>query len=284
MSSRPWVRIPPAPFRGRSSGGERSLVRRTAAGSSPAVPVEASLVDAVVASWWLWCNGSIRGRDPRGTGSNPVGRPFLADAEHRRAQQAVTLSPRLWWFDSARPHSSRGCSSTGRAPRLQRGRCRFDSDRLHSTPASVVSTASTRPLYGRGAGSTPAGGSLTPVAQWRACFTDSWCNRSMASSNLAGPGANPGEPAGPCCGPETLPLSTPNRQDAGSNPARSIPCSGSSVAEQFGRRTTTAAHRPPRAGEDRLPPEREGRFRPTSDLHLTTAAHRPRAEARWLSG
>jgi hypothetical protein len=29
-----------------------------------------------------------------------------------------------------------------------------------STPASVVSTASTRPLYGRGAGSTPAGGSL----------------------------------------------------------------------------------------------------------------------------
>ena len=33
--------------------------------------------------------------------------------------------------------------------------------------ASVVSTASTRPLYGRGAGSIPAGGSFrTPVAQW----------------------------------------------------------------------------------------------------------------------
>ena len=41
----------------------------------------------------------------------------------------------------------------------------FDSRRLHSH-ASVVSTASTRPLYGRGAGSTPAGGSFrTPVAQ-----------------------------------------------------------------------------------------------------------------------
>jgi hypothetical protein len=35
----------------------------------------------------------------------------------------------------------------------------FDSRRLH-LPASVVSTASTRPLYGRGAGSTPAGGSF----------------------------------------------------------------------------------------------------------------------------
>ena len=27
-----------------------------------------------------------------------------ADAEHRRAQRAVTASPRLWWFDSTRPH------------------------------------------------------------------------------------------------------------------------------------------------------------------------------------
>jgi hypothetical protein len=39
--------------------------------------------------------------------------------------------------------------------------------RLPPSPlASVVSTASTRPLYGRGAGSTPAGGFRTPVAQW----------------------------------------------------------------------------------------------------------------------
>ena len=44
----------------------------------------------------------------------------------------------------------------------------FDSRRLHVVHASVVSTASTRPLYGRGAGSTPAGGSAsqrTLVAQ-----------------------------------------------------------------------------------------------------------------------
>ena len=62
-----WVRIPPARFRGRSSEDERSFVRREAAGSSPVVP----------APWWPWCNGSIRGREPRGTGSNPVGRPFM---------------------------------------------------------------------------------------------------------------------------------------------------------------------------------------------------------------
>jgi hypothetical protein len=42
-------------------------------------------------------------------------------------------------------------------------RVRLPPSPLH---ASVVSTASTRPLYGRGAGSIPAGGSLTPVAQW----------------------------------------------------------------------------------------------------------------------
>ena len=37
---------------------------------------------------------SIRGREPRCVGSNPTGRPrFPADAEHRRAQRAVTASP-----------------------------------------------------------------------------------------------------------------------------------------------------------------------------------------------
>ena len=105
---------------------------------------------------------------------------------------------------------------------------------------------------------------------------------SIASSNLAGPGSSPGGsaftessragaarlPLGErwlsdqrravrhryptafhdrdfscCCGPATLPLSTPHRQVAGSNPARSAACSGSSVVEQFGRHTTTAADR-----------------------------------------
>jgi hypothetical protein len=35
------------------------------------------------------------------------------------------------------PSAPRGCSSTGRAPRLHRGRCRFDSDRLHLRLRSV---------------------------------------------------------------------------------------------------------------------------------------------------
>jgi hypothetical protein len=153
--------------------------------------------------------------------------------------------------------------------------------------ASVVSTASTRPLYGRGAGSTPAGGfsyarssvdrallcdgrgrwfdssracyfadvaqreerrSATPerpVRSGSSALTSTnrglWCNGSMASSNLAGPGSTPGRPAavtcrGPacsgyrassgstphtgyiprprrnlCCGPERIRLSTRNR-------------------------------------------------------------------------
>lgn len=100
-----------------------------------------------------------------------------------------------------------------------------------------MSTASTRPLYGRGAGSTPAEGSsharnsvesaalmrqrslvrFQPgvLARGRSSvsaerrgatpevarsmrvvrFTGLWCNGSMASSNLAGPGSNPGGPA-----------------------------------------------------------------------------------------
>ena len=78
-----------------------------------------------------------------------------------------------------------------------------------STQASVVSTASTRPLYGRGAGSIPAGGSLCradvaqpaehrvarpegPVRSGSSACTSPWCSGSTASSNLARPGSNPG--------------------------------------------------------------------------------------------
>jgi hypothetical protein len=77
---------------------------------------------------------------------------------------------------------------------------------LHSSLRSV--NGSTRPLYGRGAGSTPAGGSIqTPVAQWKSTAMRMrkslvriqpgaskvrGVTGSMASSNLAGPGSNPG--------------------------------------------------------------------------------------------
>ena len=121
--------------------------------------------------------------------------PLRADAEHRRAQRAVTPWPtavvvRLHPSASDRP---RGRAHPGRAAagfRDSRGSEFASADfepadrqgdapwgrlslassrarvRLPPSPsnASVVSTASTRPLYGRGAGSNPAGGSSDVIA------------------------------------------------------------------------------------------------------------------------
>ena len=67
MSSRPWVRIPPALLRGGVAQQRKSA---RLSGGRPPVRVRSSPL-----SWWPWCNGSIRGCDPRGIGSNPVGRP-----------------------------------------------------------------------------------------------------------------------------------------------------------------------------------------------------------------
>jgi hypothetical protein len=52
MSSRPWVRIPPALCNGDVAQRPRALgCRPRSAGSSPVVP----------ASWWPWCNGKHPG-------------------------------------------------------------------------------------------------------------------------------------------------------------------------------------------------------------------------------
>ena len=65
-----------------------------------------------------------------------------------------------------------------------------------------MSTASTRPLYGRGAGSTPAGGSRTLVAQWTRAppcegggrwFESSRVYVRGRSSDGKAPGRQPGE-------------------------------------------------------------------------------------------
>jgi hypothetical protein len=119
--------------------------------------------------------------NPAGAGSSPAGHP-RADAEH--AASSAGCNPVASRCGGSTPpiRTSPGdVAQLGRAPRLQRGRCRFDSDRLHF--ASVVSTASTRPLYGRGAGSTPAGGSQTPVAQWTECCS---AKAEVAGSTPAG--------------------------------------------------------------------------------------------------
>jgi hypothetical protein len=123
--------IPPSTFVwGRSSDEQSARL----SGERPPVRVRSSPLRG-----GRGVDGSTRGCEPRRRRFEP-GRPPSrhADAEHRRAQQAVTLSPRavvvrLHPSASCR-RMARGCSSTGRAPRLQRGRCRFDSDRLHLPP------------------------------------------------------------------------------------------------------------------------------------------------------
>ena len=68
-------------------------------------------------------------------------------------------APALWWFESTRLHFFPG-DVAQLAEHLACTEVDVGSSPTVST-ASVVSTASTRPLYGRGAGSTPAGGSFT---------------------------------------------------------------------------------------------------------------------------
>jgi hypothetical protein len=141
MSSRRGFESHPRNFSGPNLWGRSSAARALACQA-----IGRRFESGRPRSWWLWCNGCIRGRDPRGTGSNPVGRPSVADAEHRRAQQAVTLSP---CAVVVRLHPSAfaprwGCSSTRKSASLA---TRKVSVRLRPSPlrASVVSTASTRP-------------------------------------------------------------------------------------------------------------------------------------------
>ena len=239
--------------------------------------------------------------------------------------------------------------------------------RLRPSPprASVVSTASTRPLYGRGAGSTPAGGSFrTPVAQWTercpataedAGSTPAGRTRRGRSSDGRAPERHSGEarsirvvrfaqacgvtearraptslvrvrilaglPADdrrgperlgylmaraavrvaravrrprrptaphdrdvlPCCGPDGVRLSTPNRQVAGSNPARAYHAPVAQWQSSSAVTTTTAA-----ASIDRGPkrtvtahPRSIGRSRPPpGDRRVATrSAHHDRGRA-----
>jgi hypothetical protein len=161
MSSRPRVRIPPAqserprrpgraalPLRGRSSvaqstglSGQRSPVR---ARSSPSIHGGCGV------------SGSIRDCESRRCRFDPDRPPFNADAEHGRAPRAVNAVPPAVVVRLHPSAPSRGTKLWWQSVSLATRRRRFDSCRLHR--ASVVSTASTRPLYGRGLGSIPSGG------------------------------------------------------------------------------------------------------------------------------
>jgi hypothetical protein len=240
---------------------------------------------------------------------------------------------------------------------LHRVRCRFESDRLHllfrrqlraaqgvaildfsgsgsssagsrsarRRIASVVSTASTRPLYGRGAGSTPAGGSsyarsstdraLPREPEARRAPTSRVRVRVLAGLPLArrrGPErlgylVGRATPSGALWFEATrrshpttatffillragvVPVIDPNRQVAGSSPARSTSGSGSSAGRAVKRR---AAHHDrsscpaPRAGEDPvLAPTTE--HREAANLHPAMAGSptpgftpRPRCSCR----
>jgi hypothetical protein len=220
-------------------------------------------------------------------------------------------------FDSDRLHSSLRSVNGKHAP-VVRPRCGFDSCRrlLLCTPVAQRKSAALRrqrtlvrlqpgvlhadvAQSGERRSATPE----RPVRSGSSAFASLWCNRKHRELQPRGSGfeswraclyerssraeatrlplaavAERSAPCGStplpertprprrsffCCGPETLPLSTPNRQVAGSSPARSAPCSGSSVVEQFGRHTTTAADRidrgPKRVGY--LSPREQGRQR-----------------------
>ena len=152
MSSRPWVRIPPAHF---SLGGVAQPSRALAC-QARGRRFESGRPRF---SWWPWCNGSTRGCEPRGAGSNPVGHLVRADAEHRVSSPRCKRGASRCGGStpSVRTQFDQGDEALVESTSLATRRSGFDSRRLHR--ASVVSTASTRPLYGRGAGSTPAGGS-----------------------------------------------------------------------------------------------------------------------------
>ena len=173
--------------------------------------------------------------------------------------------------DSALFHRSDARSSEDRAPPCDGGGRWFESSRaFHADVAQQEEHRVASPGRPVRPGSS---------ASTKACGVTG----STASSNLAGPGSNPGRPVshdrrGPTrsgylvkaetppsglasrpygnvrIGPhpttattpllraDTVRLSTPNRQVAGSSPARSSPCSGSSVGRAVpGRTHTTAA-------------------------------------------
>src|SRR5436190_24256309 len=103
MSSRPWVRIPPAPFVLFGGVAQRESARLS--GEGPPVRVRPSPFrggcGVTAASEVVSLAVPVRIRSAA----------LYADAEHGRAQQAVTLSPRAVVV-RLHPSALWGCSST----------------------------------------------------------------------------------------------------------------------------------------------------------------------------
>jgi hypothetical protein len=166
-------------------------------------------------------------------------------------RESASLAPRRIGFESRHLHLClRLRSVSGKHAPVVRPRCGFESCR-RLLPTPVAQWTERCPATAAAAGSTPAGRTRTSSrgrsSDGRApgfhpgearsirvvrSHEGPRCNPArMASPELAVPGANPGRPVHPscCCGPERIRLSTTNRQDAGSNPARSI---GAPVAQR----------------------------------------------------
>jgi hypothetical protein len=181
-----------------------------------------------------------RSRAREGEGSSPSGSTSCLRSVN--GKHAPFVRPRCGFNSCRRLSCARG--SRDRALPCDGRGCWFESSRAFH--ADVAQTAEHR-----------VASPERPVRSGSSALTGPWCNGSTTSSNLVGPGSNPGGPArrGPkrigylgtarshcdhravqvrarpqhttattrrCCGPERHRFSTSDRQVAGSNPARGV--------------------------------------------------------------
>jgi hypothetical protein len=171
-------------------------------------------------------------------------------------RRALPCEGRGRWFDSSQAFllvSIRGCSSDGESAGSPARRRPFEAGRpripdpwcnrqARRAPTSLVRVRILAGLYPHRRGPERLG--LSPRRE----------RPSGRAVRIRAPTASHDRDVHRCCGPERLRLSTPNRQDAGSSPARSSPAPVAQLAEQV--RTVQPRPQqtlgPPRAEERRF--------------------------------
>ncbi len=176
---------------------------------------------------------------------------------------------------------TRGRSSDGRAPERHSGEAR--SIRVVRFLEGLWCKRQHGELQPRWSGFDP----------WRACSLEIVAGRSGSviygraahvvrrAVRLRVPTASHDRDVLHCCGPERFRLSTPNRQVAGSSPARSVRCSGSSVGRAVPGCDHDRSSRPPAAGRSGRLSERPTRLgrsaRSPPEMRISYLLHaRPR--------
>jgi hypothetical protein len=203
----------------------------------------------------------------RGAGSTPAGGSFTN--ARSSAERALLCDGRGRWFDSSRAYHF--------ADVAQREERRASNP---ERPVRFGSSALEGPWCKREHGELqPRWSGFDP---WRACFEDRRGPKRSGYLGIAVRLRTRSARARPrrmsCCGPERFRLSV-----AGSNPVRSTPRSGSSVAEQCPAvkpmtAATSSSKVVPRAGEDRLshPRSKGGREPPPGERRVSTPVFTPR--------